>query len=182
VVDAAAAAAGGVEVVRRRSGGGAVLVSGGDPLWVDLWLPRGDPLWLDDVVAAARWVGEWWASALREAGAEVAVHDGPSALRPWSKLICFAGLGPGEVVAGWRKVVGVAQWRCRQGALFSTCAYRRWDPRPLADLLVVPDRPGLADHLATVAAGTAEVAGPSFGAALLLDRLPPGPTWEITTA
>ena len=90
----------------------------------------------DDVVDAARWVGEWWASALEASGARwLSVHAGPSVPRPWSHLACFAGLGPGEVEADGRKVVGVSQWRGRQGALFQTCAYRLFDPAPLVDLL-----------------------------------------------
>lgn len=185
-VDRRRAEAAGVEVVRRRSGGGAVLVAPGDPLWVDLWLPRGDPLWLDDVTEAAAWVGRWWASALAQAGAVgLSVHAGRSEPRPWSALVCFAGIGPGEVVAGGRKVVGVAQWRGRQGALFHTCAYRHWDPRPLVDLLALEDgravdRDALAAFLATSAIGTAEVAGPSFGPERLLERLPAGPSWDLT--
>ena len=53
-VDSARAARAGIEVVRRRSGGGAVLVGPGDPVWIDVWLPRGDPLWHDDVGARPR--------------------------------------------------------------------------------------------------------------------------------
>lgn len=202
-VDSVHAARAGIEVVRRRSGGGAVLVGPGDPLWVDVWLPRGDPLWHDDVVHAPEWVGEWWASTLRGAGAGgLAVHRGSSIAVPWSDVICFAGVGPGEVVAGGRKVVGVAQWRCREGALFHSCAYRRWDPRPLVDLIdlrpvvgtVRPAdeagrpaddsgalRTALVTELSQVAAGFETLAEPSFGVAALLDRLPPGPGWDIRT-
>jgi len=185
LVDGVRAQAEGVAVVRRRSGGGAVRVVPGDPLWVDVWLPRGDPLWHDDVVDAARWVGEWWSSALRAAGARgLSVHAGPSVRGPWSAVACFAGLGPGEVEAEGRKVVGVSQWRSRQGALFQTCAYRLVDPRPLVDLLDPRSAPpegweALADHLGASVAGTVEVAGTSFDAASLLDRLPPGPEWEL---
>ena len=51
-------------------------------------------------------------------------------------VVCFAGRGPGEVFVGRRKVVGLSQWRARQGALFSSCAYLRWDAAVLAGLLV----------------------------------------------
>lgn len=184
VVDRDRAASTGVSVVRRRSGGGAVRVDTGDPLWVDIWLPRGDPLWSDDVVAAAQWVGEWWASALEASGARsLSVHDGPSMRRPWSHLVCFAGLGPGEVAADGRKVVGVSQWRSRQGALFQTCAYRRFDPAPLVDLLDVRAAPGegwgaLAEDLRTNVVGTSVIARHTFEAATLLDHLPAGADWE----
>ncbi len=185
VVDRARAEAAGVAIVRRRSGGGAVRVGPRDPLWVDVWLPRGDPLWDDDVLAAAGWVGEWWFSALEAAGARgVSVHHGPSVRDRWSPVACFAGMGPGEVEAEGRKVVGVSQWRSRHGALFQTCAYRRFDPRPLVDLLDPAAAPpggwdALAAHLEASSVGTDDVAGPSFGAASLLDRLPPGPDWEL---
>jgi hypothetical protein len=29
----------------------------------------------------------------------------------------------------------VSQWRGKEGALFHTCAYTRWDPLPLVELL-----------------------------------------------
>ena len=61
-------------------------------------------------------------------------------------LVCFAGRGPGEVFHGDRKVVGLSQWRAREGALFSSCAYLRWDPAPLLALVDVDEeaRAGLA--------------------------------------
>ena len=196
--DAGRAAAAGVAVARRRSGGGAVLVGPGDPVWVDLWLPRGDPLWHDDVLRAAEWAGEWWAGGLRRAGVpRVTVHRGPSTGGAWSDRICFAGVGPGEVIAGGRKVVGIAQWRCREGALFHTCAYRRWDPGALADLLALPEgrrraaaaglagsvvgldrlRDGPPSRVAGgVGAGTAGGTDPWLSE--LLGSLPSGPAWD----
>lgn len=133
-----------IEVLRRRSGGGAVLLVPGGQLWIDLWVPRDDPLWDDDVLAAAGWVGDWWAEALRSAvvssRASVAVHRGRSLPDPWSGQVCFGGVGAGEVLVGRRKVVGLAQWRARQGALFHCCAYHRWQPvaATLVDLLELP--------------------------------------------
>ena len=109
----------------------------------------------------------------------------PTSPRPWAAVACFAGLGPGEVEAGGRKVVGVAQWRCRQGALFQTCAYRHWEAGPLLDLLgprAVPpaERSAFAEYLGASVAGTSEVAGPAFGPRTALGHLPPGPDWELT--
>ena len=50
-----------------RGGGGAAAGRGrggadqpGDPLWVDVWIPRGDPLYDEDARRSAVWVGEWW--------------------------------------------------------------------------------------------------------------------------
>lgn len=171
----------GVVLMRRRSGGGAVLVGPGDPLWFDLWLPRGDPLWVDDVVAAAGWVGEWWAAVLQGGGGvDLAVHRGGSHGAPLARQLCFAGVGPGEVTAAGRKVVGVAQWRCRQGALFHTCAYRRFDPWPVTDLLALePDaRRSAAHQLERAAIGLDDLGLRLPPVEELVAALPPGPPWR----
>ena len=137
-VDAAAASRAGVAVVRRRSGGGAVLVGPGEVLWVDLIIPAGDPLWDPDVGRAAWWVGEAWASALETAGVgPTGVWKGAMRVSRWSPQVCFAGLGPGEVTAGGRKVVGVSQRRTRGAALFQTAALLRWDPARTVELLTL---------------------------------------------
>ncbi len=155
VPDSAAAAAH-VVVERRRGGGGAVLLQPGDHLWLDAWIPRADPSWVMDVAVAAEWAGSWWSDALGAIGIdELRVHVGKSEPGALGDLVCFAGCGPGEVFAGRRKLVGLSQWRAREGALFSSCVYTHWDPDPLAALLGVgeggPDR--LADALRTVAVG-----------------------------
>jgi lipoate---protein ligase len=138
VVDEAAAAAAGVDVVRRSTGGGAVLVAGQAQVWLDLWVPRQHDLWDDDIVTAAHWVGEAWRRALIELGAvDLRVHAGGVSRSPLSDLVCFAGIGPGEVLCGAAKIVGLAQRRTRAGARFHTTAPLRWNPRPLIDLLDV---------------------------------------------
>ncbi len=80
--------------------------------------------------------------------------------------MCFAGRGPGEVFAGDRKLVGLSQWRGREGALFSSCLYMRWDPGPLAALLAAGEGGSdtLADSLRAVAVGVADL-GPRTGSA-----------------
>ena len=114
----------GVELVRRRSGGGAVLldtataIGATATLWIDVVVPRSDPLWLDDVGRSMDWLGEAWVRALAALGVAGAVHRGPLERTTGSALVCFAGVGPGEVVAGDRKVVGIAQRRTRAGARF----------------------------------------------------------------
>lgn len=146
-----------VEVVRRRGGGGAVYLEPGTYLWVDAWIPRDDPLWEHDVSVAAEWVGRWWIDALTGAGSadDLSVHTGRSEPGRLGGLVCFAGRGPGEVFDGDCKVVGLSQWRSREGALFSTCAYGAWDPAPLLRLLSVDDeaRSSLAEELRDVAVG-----------------------------
>ena len=164
VVAADAAQAAGVEVVRRRSGGGAVLLVPGEVLWVDVVIPAGDPLWDADVGRAAWWLGAVWADAL---GGGAVVHHGPLVTTPWSRLVCFAGLGPGEVTAAGRKLVGISQRRSRQAARFQCALYARWDPAALAALLALDEgrRATLVADLADVVA-TATLDADGFLAAL----------------
>ena len=153
--DTAAVAGAGVELVRRRSGGGAVLLLPGEALWVDVVVPRGDRLWDDDVHRAAHWLGSAWVAALADLGVVAEAHTGPLLRTRWSRLVCFAALGPGEVRTGGRKLVGVSQRRTRHGARFQCLVLRHWDPRPLLDLLALDagERGQAAAELATVAAG-----------------------------
>ncbi len=156
VVDHAACAAAGVEVVRRRSGGGAVLVRPGDLLWVDAILPAGDDLWDDDVGRASHWLGGAWATALAELGVATTVHRGAMQRPEWSDLVCFAGLGPGEVTRpDGAKLVGISQRRIRSAARFQCAALARWAPDELVPLLALPpeEREQAKRDLATAAAG-----------------------------
>ena len=159
--DADALQAAGVDLVRRRSGGGAVLLEPHGALWVDIVVPRADPLWSDDVGVAFHWVGHAWAAALRSLGIATDVHEGALVTSQWSRLVCFAGLGPGEVTAGGAKVVGVAQRRTRDGARFQCALLHRWDPTATLDLLALDraERRVAADELAAAAAGLDLAAG-----------------------
>lgn len=173
VVDEAQVARAGVEIVRRRSGGGAVLLVPGHQIWVDLLVPAGDPLWDDDVVGAAKWAGEAWASALdRLDHGPARVHVGGLVKSAWSALVCFSGMGPGEVTVSGRKVVGLSQRRSRSWIRIQTTTFLRWNPRDLADLLALsaPDRDLVSEVLA---AGAAAVqAKPEDLLASLLASLP----------
>lgn len=134
----AAAARTGLDVARRRSGGGAVLVEPGRVVWADVVVPAGDPLWDADVGRAAWWLGEAWAAALARLGVGGAeVHRGGLVRTAWSSWVCFAGLGPGEVTVGGRKVVGLSQRRTRNGALFQCAVPLAWDPAPLLAALAL---------------------------------------------
>ncbi|GEM_PF-77224 len=169
-VDLARCSAAGVDVVRRRSGGGAVLVEPGSMVWVDVVVPAGDPLWCADVGRATWWLGEAWVAALSGAdeapvatgasgadGAGFSVWRGPLQRRPWSERVCFAGLGPGEVVRSGTgtKVVGISQRRVRGGAAFQCACLLRWRPHRLVELLALSpaDRARAGPELATVAGG-----------------------------
>lgn len=130
--DPAAVERSGLQLARRRSGGGAVLVGSGRAVWVDLVVPAGDPLWDDDIGRATWWVGNLWRSALTSAGIDgadrLAVWQGPMRRTRWSPVVCFAGVGPGEVEIDGAKVVGISQRRTRRGALFQSAVLLDWDP------------------------------------------------------
>lgn len=115
-----------------------MLVEPGDVVWVDVAVPRSDPLWDDDVGRAVWWLGQAWADALADLGLNGAtVHRGGMVASPWSSKVCFAGLGAGEVTVNGRKVVGIAQRRTRESALFQCAFPLAWQPRRLLDLLVL---------------------------------------------
>lgn len=139
VADAAATAASGVAVVRRRSGGGAVYVDPARCLWLDVVVPRHDERWSDDVRKATYWLGEAWQRALAAVGVDAELHHGGLEQTPWGRLVCFAALGPGEVVIDQRKVVGISQRRTKDGARFQCIVYDHWDPRDVLDLLQLDD-------------------------------------------
>ena len=126
----------GLDVVRRRSGGGAVLVEPGRLVWAEVVVPVDDPLWEADVGRASWWLGRAWAAALADLGVGPAlVHEAGLVHSEWSRAVCFAGLGPGEVTVGGRKVVGLAQRRTRRGALLQCAVPLEWDPLPLLGVL-----------------------------------------------
>jgi lipoate---protein ligase len=189
LVPVAAAQRAGYAVLRRRGGGGIVHLAPADPLCVDVWLPSADALWEDDVVRATRWLGQAWAAALEHLGvAGALVHEGPPSTSAAGRGVCFGGIGPGEVSVGGRKVVGISQWRCRDGALFSCAVYHRWEPETLAvDLMVVPGvaRTALIAALEAAAVGLDDLIGPVPDPVVrdaFLAALPPTSPWWRSTA
>jgi len=169
VVDSAGAERRSIDVVRRRSGGGAVLLTPDDHVWIDLLVPAGDPRWDDDVTRAAHWAGECWAGALEGLGwTPVTVHRGGLVKTEFSRLVCFAGLGPGEVSVGPRKVMGLSQRRSRSWTRIQTIAYLSWRPGDLVSLLALDpaDRTGVLEALETAVSGL-DCAGDDLAAAVL---------------
>ncbi len=127
VIDVPAAAAAGWDVCRRRSGGGLVVVIPDEQVWIDLVIPANHPLWDHDVNRAFDWVGAAWRDTVTALGLPDATrHSGPLQDRNDGRLLCFAGLGPGEVEVAegvdepTRKLVGLSQRRTRHGARFQT--------------------------------------------------------------
>lgn len=152
LVDRDAADAAGVEIARRRSGGGAVHVTPDDDVWLDILVPAGDPLAVDDVGRAFWWLGEVCAGVVAGTGSTPRIHRGGWEPGAAGKLVCFAGLGPGEVTVAGRKVVGISQRRTRGWSRLSVSVLTRWDPSVLMAVLVGL-RAGGPGPLADVAAG-----------------------------
>jgi lipoate-protein ligase A len=148
VVDVEACRAAGVDVVKRRSGGGAVLVEPAEMCWFDVVVPADDPRFAavaGDVGASMRWLGLHVVAGLNQLGVDdVVAHLGSMSGAAWSDLVCFAGLGPGEVVRGGSKLVGVSQRRTRRGARFQCMVHVRWAPDRLVALLARP-RPAVSE-------------------------------------
>jgi lipoate-protein ligase A len=172
--DLAACQAAGVTLYRRSSGGTAVL-SEPDQVMQDIALPRGHHLYTNDVTESYRWLGELWAAVLDALGVRAEIisiaearadrHD----LDELTRLSCYGGRSPYEVLVNGRKLIGLAQVRRRHGALLQTGIYTRWYPRRLADLLALTpaERDSLTGRLAARVAGLADV--------LPADRWPAGP-------
>jgi lipoate-protein ligase A len=144
----------GMPVVTRASGGGVLMLDPG-VLALDVLVPAGEPLSGDSPGQTAVAIGQAWARGLTELGLDrIAVHRGASQARrrgsPRQRLlaaICYATLGRGEVTAGGRKLVGVAQRRRRTGILVQCGLLRRWEPARLLSLLGAdPDDAEVASH------------------------------------
>jgi lipoate-protein ligase A len=122
LVDRAACERAGLAVVHRRSGGGAVIMRHDSILWVDVVLPPGFAP--DDVRGSMVWLGESWRETLAPlVDGDLTVHRGGMEHSPWSDLVCFAGIGPGEVVIGDQKLVGLSQRRTRRGVRVQGLVY-----------------------------------------------------------
>lgn len=119
------------DLVRRRSGGGLVWLDPETSAWVDVFVPAGDPLWHADISKAFHWLGRILATAFADVGLPASVHPGPYEAGPSDGLVCFASLGPGEVLVNGRKLIGISQRRSREGSRFQCIAYNRFELGPL---------------------------------------------------
>ncbi|MEI8069000.1 MAG: hypothetical protein WCH38_04295, partial [Actinomycetota bacterium] len=131
----------------------------GEHVWLDVVVPRGDELWSDDVARASWWLGDVWVQTLQSLGMNnMSVYRHSLSSDAWGDLLCFAGVGPGEVVQqrdeAVSKVVGISQRRTRDYARFQCTIYTKWNPRDVE--MYVVNTPGnlteIAHRVATVRA------------------------------
>jgi len=155
VVSQSRAAGAEVDVVVRNSGGGAVWLDPIDSHWIDVTIASNDPRWQSDIGLAFAWLGDVFVAALRDIGVNATAHRGKAAHSDWSRLVCFGGVGSGEILVDGRKFVGMSQRRTRDRARFQLVFYGRFDPIPLADLLDLEpaERMGLRAHLESSVVG-----------------------------
>jgi lipoate-protein ligase A len=151
----------GVDVLERRAGGGALLLDehmlcGAVALPISKVAP--------DVTESYRWLGDLLLGALDLPNAHRVPIDEArqdvSALRasesPVARVLlttCYGALSPHEIVLDGRKLVGLAQVRRRDAALFQFGVLLR-DQSSLADYLQVPDEPARADLRQALASRT----------------------------
>lgn len=151
IADVDACERAGVEVVRRRSGGGAVLLLPGRVTWIDVLVPAGHRAWSDDVHRPMVWLGHALSGAFEAAGGPATtVHDGAMVTTEHSRLVCFDGIGPGELSVGAAKLVGISQRRVRSAARLQCCWYSSYDPSELTEMLVGAPPPHELNEVATV--------------------------------
>ncbi len=127
VIDQRRAEGAGVEICRRR-GGGTLVWLDRESMWFDVSIASSDPRWETDVGRAFIWLGELLAETLESLGVPATVRTGGLLRGPWSDLLCFGGLGPGEVSVAGRKLIGLSQRRTRDRARFQGVVYPRWEP------------------------------------------------------
>lgn len=118
----------------RRTGGGAVWLSPDDTAWVEVLAPAGH--WLAHLGAAegARRIGRALAPVLGDGTTTAQVVD-CGGRDPLGSAVCFAGVGPGEVLLDGRKVVGISQRRGRFGVRFQVGVLLRNEFGPLCEHL-----------------------------------------------
>ncbi len=174
-IDRAACERAGVDVVRRRSGGGAVLLRPGEVGWFDVIVPSGSTGWVDDVQRQMVWLGDLVAGVIIDATDldpnRLRVHTGPMISTAWSRVICFDGVGGGEVLLDGAKLVGISQRRTRGWARLQCSWHTTYRADDLVDLLAPTHRPARSDlaPVAVMPAGAPDAVGL---AGALRDHLP----------
>ena len=122
--------------------------------WLEFVLPAGDELWVEDLGRSFDWLGRLMAGSLGRLGHPITVYEGPSRPGSWGRTICFAGLGPGELLSGQKKVVGMSQRRTRHWCRFGVAVLHHFAADRYAATFAVPeiDRRTIEDHVGVVPA------------------------------
>lgn len=163
ILDLVAIGEQGVDLCRRRSGGGLVYVEPTNDCWIDVVLPTSSKLHQPDIARSFEWIGQAWASTLQTSlhisamDASSMDIDAPTSppiavantsdRSAASRLICFAGMGHGEVTVEGNKVVGLSQKRTKSWSRLQSLATRSWQYDKM-ELLLAPDalsEAGIAD-------------------------------------
>lgn len=116
IFDQQALAKADIDLVKRSSGGGAVFVDGLNVIWVDVFAPKDSPLWHRDLAKNFEIVGGCWQRAFSECGMRLEMVTSSTSKSAEARLVCWAGIGWGELVVGNRKILGLSQRRNRWGA------------------------------------------------------------------
>lgn len=115
------------ELVKRKSGGGAVYLYKQGQVWIDISIPKSDPMYRTDVSSSFEPIGEIFLEILKGwIGSDLAIHKGKLLGGEIGRLICFAGIGPGEVTFEGSKLVGISQRRTALGSVFQCTMYLRY--------------------------------------------------------
>ena len=122
--------------------------------WLEFVIPMGDGLWSDDLGRSFDWLGSVMAGAFERLGFPATVVEGRARPGPWGRTICFAGLGPGKLVRGDRKVVGMSQRRTRRWSRFGVAVLHHFAADDYAAAFAVPegDRRVMEEHIGTIPA------------------------------
>ncbi len=141
----------GCDILRRISGGTAVYHDQ-NTLSFQLVLPEGHPCLTDDIHRNYRLIAGVAVSMLASMGVQsrsVSIDEARRDASPAGlEAICFSSLAPYEILAGNRKLVGLAQVRRRTVSALQGMLYLRNDPAKSARL--VSRDPELRDRLSRV--------------------------------
>jgi len=122
------AKADGIELCRRATGGGAVL-AGPWLLSTSVILPPDHPLVLPRIPESFRWFGQAHADWLAAVGIDARCVTSAEVRADHSlSWACFGNLSHWEVEANGGKILGLSQWRTRNGVLLSSAVLV--DPSP----------------------------------------------------
>ncbi len=194
---AAVLAARGIAWIRRSTGGRAVYHGpAGEELTYSIAAPIGTPPLDSGRPESCRRIHGAFIDGLGRLGVESslapAVRRTAAALRPASRLACFAASVPHEITAGGRKVMGSAQRRTRHAFLQHGSLPLAGDQRVLGEAWpgsLDPDRwttvaseTGRAPDFQTVAAALADSLSRAMNARLVPGVLTPAENDEIGAA